>query len=608
MVEVIITACPITEELVTELKWHAISIDQPFGASNILTTAPQHIKDYTDRNRHFAWYERVLDLPVGTHTLYYAHSGTQPAHLYVHINDALKAALTKTSPNTLYSVSFDVTERTLYDIGVRQIEDGTAYAASWWTRDCLPQDTRLWDYAYNNLYPYPFRADPRQYTGCMLFTQNVLHYGLTPGNRNYVAFKSLSGLAEIHQIPPSLFNAYLLGFPQPIGIEIIMPPDCIMATYNKFGADNPGGLPSGIRALTNYPVVNTSKLTDLVYTNSLGIVRRGVTPENFTDADYIETDNGSLILAAGSPAEPPPTYLGTYTVGVDAIPLHPSNPTEDNLEYATIRIYPNGIVIPYVRIKELPPSVNLKTIWANSNVATEYDIPILFKLNSKIVSQGYFTLEYGRWNKDTLTPIPGTPFALPRMEKLGEIKVPLRSYARSATVNSLTLKATPPARLATVNSLTLKAIPPAKLATVNSLTLKETYPPKMATVNNLSLKTISPPPPPAGYTFSGKVLSILGPVAEAEVSLNGLTAKTAGDGSFTITDIPEGTYTLTVKPTRIHEKILLKSVTQKIGIYMNTSKTIMLPLNLTNLAIGAGATVAVGAVVAATRKPKPPTW
>jgi hypothetical protein len=41
---------------------------------------------------------------------------------------------------------------------------------------------------------------------------------------------------------------------------------------------------------------------------------------------------------------------------------------------------------------------------------------------------------------------------------------------------------------------------------------------------------------------------------------------------------------------------------------MDTSKIINLPLNWTNLGIGAASTAAIGAVLSARKKPKPPTW
>jgi hypothetical protein len=118
------------------------------------------------------------------------------------------------------------------------------------------------------------------------------------------------------------------------------------------------------------------------------------------------------------------------------------------------------------------------------------------------------------------------------------------------------------------------------------------------------------PPPPNVATVAGRVLSIFGPVSNAEISLNTrFKTKSAADGTFTITNVPFGTYTLTVKPTRlfpIPEKLLLKTVSKTLNITSTTVPTqlITLPLNYLNIGLMTGGALATIIAVDTLTKPK----
>jgi hypothetical protein len=277
-----------------------------------------------------------------------------------------------------------------------------------------------------------------------------------------------------------------------------------------------------------------------------------------------------------------------------------------------------GIAWPFISVKEdfkysqtiYQGNFNYAYFPENSAIPTYLGVGetarlhLMVKLTQTMVNQGYFTLQAGHFEGKLTGRImmPMTPVVDE------EIKIPLQQPITTASIRALALSHIAPPISAKIQSLALSHIASPISAKIQSLSLSHVLPPVSAKIQSLTLSHIAPPPPPTTFSLGGKVLSPLGPVADAEVTLNGFTAKTGRDGSFHLTDIHEGTYTLTVKPTRIHEKLLLKSFSQKIDIYNDMSKIISLPLNWTNLAIGAGATAAVGAVLTTKKKPKAPTW
>jgi hypothetical protein len=187
------------------------------------------------------------------------------------------------------------------------------------------------------------------------------------------------------------------------------------------------------------------------------------------------------------------------------------------------------------------------------------------------------------------------------------IQVPLQ--VRAADIWSVKLETFSPYS-ARIDNVGLSAVAPAKAARIDNVSLEAIAPTRAARIDNVSLAAVAPPPPPpAEYaTVAGRVLGFLGPVANAEVSLDTkYTTKTKADGSYTLTNIPLGSYTLTAKPTSLLDKILYSPASTKVDALapVTITKNITLPTNWTALAAGAGG-ISIAAVVAATKiKPKP---
>jgi hypothetical protein len=299
---------------------------------------------------------------------------------------------------------------------------------------------------------------------------------------------------------------------------------------------------------------------------------------------------------------PPPSNPKIQIVRVTTYPQAPIDnfrPGRINLVAVEVTNAGTGIAWPFISVEEDPPPGQHYTL--RENIIFTYPVKpgettglvIGVKLNDTMVNQGYFTIQAGHYEP----PQPSNRIMLP-MTPIVDQKVQIPLEFSVATLRTLSLSQLAAEKAAKIQSLTLShtAPPPEKAAKIQSLTLSHTAPPP------------PPPPPPEKASLGGKVLSLLGPVADAEVTLNGFSTKTARDGSFYLTDIPYGTYTLTVKPAKTHEKILFKTYTEKIDIYTSITKTITLPLNWINLTVGAGSTIIIGTALAARKKPPTPVW
>jgi hypothetical protein len=166
---------------------------------------------------------------------------------------------------------------------------------------------------------------------------------------------------------------------------------------------------------------------------------------------------------------------------------------------------------------------------------------------------------------------------------------------------------TPPPDGMASSTLTVKVDETAKPGTY-TLTVTATSNTTTRSFNITLTITEKPPPPPELATVTGRILSILGPVSEAEISLNDVyKTKSAADGTFTITNVPFGTYTFKAKPTRllpIPEKLLFKTITKPLTITSPYVPPIILTLPLNYLNIGLMVTAIIPIAYILTR-PKP---
>ncbi|MEM1551576.1 MAG: carboxypeptidase regulatory-like domain-containing protein [Candidatus Bathyarchaeia archaeon] len=120
---------------------------------------------------------------------------------------------------------------------------------------------------------------------------------------------------------------------------------------------------------------------------------------------------------------------------------------------------------------------------------------------------------------------------------------------------------------------------------------------------DINLKKTAPPPPKYAQ-IQGVVRSPLGTVANATLCLNGICTGSNPDGTYTITGIPLGTYTLQATPP-FPQSLILKGVTQTLEISEAKTYTldIYLPLNIINITgVTAGLAAFIGLAVKAARE------
>jgi hypothetical protein len=136
---------------------------------------------------------------------------------------------------------------------------------------------------------------------------------------------------------------------------------------------------------------------------------------------------------------------------------------------------------------------------------------------------------------------------------------------------------------------------PAPAASITALRyVLPTPPTAQAQIIALRYTTAPTPPPTETATLKGKVSGILGPVANATITLNGHFATTLQDGSYRIEGIPLGSYTLNAAApfpfNYIYKPIAQTVELKQAGI--EYTKDIYMPLNIINIGAVAGGLIA----------------
>jgi len=258
--------------------------------------------------------------------------------------------------------------------------------------------------------------------------------------------------------------------------------------------------------------------------------------------------------------------------------------------YVTVKVVPEdaiGDTIPFLKVPEMPSFMNTMMIPTalGSENARQKSTQFTLIITPEMMSKGGFTLQAGHLEPDPTNTSPAAPM-IPVVDDSQFIPFNIR-------IESVTLQ-----KPIGIKSVTLQK--PIGIIGIKSVTLR-----KPMSITSVKLQKRAAPPPPPGATLTGKVLGFLGPVADAEVTLNGHTTKTDKTGTFTLTDIPYGTYTLTVKPTRLLDKLLYRQTSKKLDLYASKTETITLPINLINVSLITGGTAAATAIIyKATAKPE----
>jgi hypothetical protein len=313
----------------------------------------------------------------------------------------------------------------------------------------------------------------------------------------------------------------------------------------------------------------------------------------------------------------------------------------------------SDVMIAYIRIVEINPLL-MGSLYVDHQAfqtpdrLTGHGFEHFFMANQQIISQGYFTVEYG-----IVKPLVGSgDFSGAVYEAQGWETVPLKDELEcsnirlsvygaepvvDANVVSAILRAAGTAQSvnATVTSAALRAVGTSITANVISAALRAVGTPFSISANVISaaLKAVgggvacsshstqsecegagcywydnschSSPPPSNKATLVGTVRSMFGAVAGASVTMDGKSAVTLADGSFTIADLSNGSYTITIQPAGLFGFLLKPYVGDYFITYPQTyEEPFTLPLDKIKAGIvfgGMGLGVG-GVVMLATRK------
>ncbi len=555
----------------TAFVWHGLGIDEEIDKF-FYETQPHLIKDWTTGDT--LNFERIYDLPAGTHTLYYRNTYPFATKSVIFIND-IEYEHNIIDLNYL-KVVFDVVEEPLEPIRVHMIPDGEVVASIRGAYD-ICQDVTL---AMSNFHPLPWYLDVRKPVVYGIYATG--HFPeFKNGQRNLVWW----GLPN-YRVKTVTCDYVPLRFCLP---GLVSCQNWAVGKCEKYWNL------ARIFSIPTFPVEPTEPLTVAyghISEEGEKRIRRG---ERLLDEDFCEQGTENIRLKfTGVDA---PNYYGSLEATIYAVRLsNPIRPDIDTEVIVFMLFRKESGVVPFFYILETEPS---QTIFTGDNLATRETIIIMakgFYLNSKIIEQGYFTVVYGR-----VIPEP------PVYEELGQIQV--RVVIPSASIQNVSLSMIKPRYFGRIESVSLSPI--AINAQIQKpVPLSMIKPPYFGRIEYpVTFSPITAPPPERYATLSGKVLSLIGVVADAEVSLDNIyTTRTGRDGSFMLQGIPLGSYTLTVNPTKTLDRILFKATSKPVDLLLPTgyTETITLPLNYLNLSLimAAGITIPV----AATKIRKPPEY
>ena len=196
------------------------------------------------------------------------------------------------------------------------------------------------------------------------------------------------------------------------------------------------------------------------------------------------------------------------------------------------------------------------------------------KITDQMFQQGYLTLEAGHFE----IPPAIAPLTVMSMVKDDEMQIPLTpTVPPSASISAIRYTVSAPQTAASISAMRYRVTAPSVAASISAMRYRVTAPPP------------PPPPPPTYATLTGKVVGIFGmPVSGALVYVNGSAARTAPNGTFTISGLTLGkTYTLTVRHwlySTLKIPVTITSTQQSITLTLSLN-----PLTLTAIIGGVGA-------------------
>jgi hypothetical protein len=586
-----------TDDTTFQDRHFAISIDEPLPAD--ITSDPRLIwitasADETVIGNYVMPIQlvEVFDLPPGSHYIEVGITAPRPYYWYVKLAAGQKLLKDWTKISNEDRLHIDFTTDYVGETGypkVKFLPNGAPYffyftgeydinyytpsITNWYgaaTTYCGPGPEGLGTWAVN---PNPGEQ----------YKPNTLRYCESPSGTN-----SEVGFAWILNLVPGILE-YLDYWVMPLfykGVPIAFP-----FSINPMLTNNNGQLTdTDYLKLYAGHVENDAPTLSEFYNNGRSIAKISQWTKVTDDNVAILFRYPTTCLDPNAPLPPDPTQykvtLQSFSCRYEAGRYTPLDLSLGRRIYcyACITHSPdaslNWAAYPFIRIPENPirPLDAPPLAIGPKTGINKFEVDFVVYITQQILNQGYFTVEVGRMiPKNT-----GKKNDLPDFIVDETHQIPLQAVQL------------PNAKL---QSLTLSKMP--VTAKLQSLTLSKIGAPP------------PPPPPPTQYaTLTGRLVGLLGPVADAEVTLNSYKAKTARDGSFRIDNITPGKYTLTAAPTKTLDKILYGTLKTSIDLSAPTTYTRIfnMPLNKLTL-IGAGATTAIATVATLTpRKPPAKIW